>query len=74
MNANEQDLESLALRAGRGDRAAGAALREQLELWLRRAVEEGHVRKKRSGKVLRYAARLEPTLFDQAPTQAEPDA
>ena len=31
MNANEQDLESLALRAGRGDRAAGAALREQLE-------------------------------------------
>ena len=47
---------------------------KQLELWLRRAVEEGHVRKKRSGKVLRYAARLEPTLFEQAPTQAEPDA
>src|ERR1700716_1819235 len=31
MNTNEHDLESLALRAGRGDRAAGAALRQQLE-------------------------------------------
>jgi len=38
MNVNEHDLETLALRARRGDPAAGAALRQQLEPQLRRIV------------------------------------
>ena len=71
LEALREPCDKAALKAFAQERQLSA---KQLELWLRRAVEEGHVRKKRSGKVLRYAARLEPTLFEQAPTQAEPDA
>jgi hypothetical protein len=66
MNEQEYDLGTLAFRAGRGDRQAGATLRQQLEPQLARIVRctlrSGRDSNPLAKRVLAEARRLTPKL------------